>query len=145
MANSPRFGTFLLLLGALVGVLLAASGIGTTESAPTNAEHTTPLPQDAVARVNGRIIGRAEYDRALRALKADPRGRHSAEERALERLRERPLHVFRDRHTVAVDAETRSSAPYAALLAGSSYNPRDAAATADAAAPSEQPPAPPQR
>ncbi len=65
---TPRTPSVLLLLGALLGLLLAASGLLTTNAAKRSA-----LPADTVAVVNGQPIRRAEYERVLSGLARDTR------------------------------------------------------------------------
>ena len=64
-ARRPRL---LLGLGALVGITLAAAGLFRGAASPRGN-----LPQEAVARVNDRIISRQDYERAVDALRRDKR------------------------------------------------------------------------
>ncbi len=59
---------FLLALGAALGISLAAAGLLTSSRNPSQ-----PLPDTAVARVNGEIIQVEDYQRVLSALAQDKR------------------------------------------------------------------------
>jgi hypothetical protein len=54
-------------VGAVVGLVVAAAGLIT---APPGG---SPLPEDAIAAVNGKPLRRADYERALEALASDRR------------------------------------------------------------------------
>jgi hypothetical protein len=79
--RASRRGAALLALGAAAGLALA--GLGLLERRRADG-----LPPDAAARVNGRVIARAEYERLLAALASDRRDGVGATERrhVLDRL-----------------------------------------------------------
>jgi len=81
----------LLALGAAVGLAVAAAGL---VSAPRGAPS---LPDDAIATVNGALVRRADYDRALGALASDRRGglADGDKRRVLDRLVDEELLVQR--------------------------------------------------
>lgn len=71
-AQQQRRGRALLLCGAVVGIVMAAAGLvrepPVPQSAPSVSSATSPpagLPSDVVARVNGRLLTRSEFERAL--------------------------------------------------------------------------------
>ena len=82
---SERHGRLLLLAGAFVGLALAAWDLSGVRSGVGDLE----LPPEAVAAVNGRVIARVAYERALRNVAAERRsGRLAEAERrhVLERM-----------------------------------------------------------
>lgn len=83
--------TALLAFGAAIGLAAAAVGL---VSAPRDA---SPLPDDAIAAVNGTPLRRADYERAVEALARDRRGPLGAddERHVLDRLVDEELLVQR--------------------------------------------------
>lgn len=91
-------------LAMLAGVLVGLLGLF-VDARP----HALPLPDDAVARVDGQLIARSEYERALAALEADlHRPLDDADRRrVLERIVDEQLLV---EHALALDLARRD--PY---------------------------------
>ena len=93
MSSRPggsRRATVLLVLGAAAGILAAAAGL-------VGGAGGRSLPPDAVARVNGQLIGAEEYQRVLAGLASDRRDGVDAEARrqVLDRLIDEELLVER--------------------------------------------------
>jgi len=82
----------LLALGAAVGLIAAASSLIVP---PEGSE--APLPDDAIARVNGTIIQRVDYERLVAALASDKRNPidDAAREHVLNRMIDEELLVQR--------------------------------------------------
>jgi len=101
--GSTARGRWLLLTGAAIGIATAAAGILRRPAAdePPAAEPTTiaarePLPPDAVARVNERLIGRKDFEQALALdLAAGAVRNASTERRVLDRMIDEELRVQR--------------------------------------------------
>lgn len=91
-------------LAMLAGVLVATLGLF-VDPRP----HALPLPDDAIARVDGQLIARSEYARAIAALEADLRRPLDASDRrrVLERLVDEQLLV---EHALELDLARRD--PY---------------------------------
>lgn len=91
---TPRHVHALLLTGALAGMALAGLGVLEPRQQPTRA-----VPDHAVAVVEGQVITRADYQRALANLEAERRAENRLEESArrqvLERLIDEELLVQR--------------------------------------------------
>lgn len=90
-ATSHR-GAVLLALGAALGIGLAAAGL-----MQPGARGDPALPADAVARINGEVIRRADYERVLAGLASDRRnGIDDAQRRlVLDRLVDEELLIQR--------------------------------------------------
>lgn len=91
MSARDRWGTALLVGGAICGVVLAAVRL-------VHGADAAPLDADAVAIVDGRPISRARYERALEAVATDRRGGTllpGDRRRVLERLVDEELLVGR--------------------------------------------------
>ncbi len=86
-------GSLLLAIGAIIGVVVAASGV-----LGADRDNAAKVPSNAVAVVNGEAILLADYTRALRALASDQRNdtiATAAKRRVLERLIDQELLVQR--------------------------------------------------
>lgn len=90
-AGGSTTARWLLGVGAAAGLVVAMAGI--VEKAPQRGD----LPDDAAAVVNGSVIRRSHYERALAALASDSRNPIGEKERAhiLDRLIEEELLVQR--------------------------------------------------
>ena len=90
-ADGSTTARWLLGVGATAGLVVAMAGI--VEKAPQRGD----LPDDAAAVVNGSVIRRSHYERALAALASDSRNPLGEKERAhiLDRLIEEELLVQR--------------------------------------------------
>jgi PPIC-type PPIASE domain/SurA-like N-terminal domain len=89
--SERKVASWPLLLGALVGLSLGAVGL----IRPAKGES---LPQDAVATVHGVPIARADFERALAAVRSDARNQQdesALRHRVLQRLIEEQLLVSR--------------------------------------------------
>ncbi len=103
-----------LVVGATAGLLLAA--VGLIEADPSRAAE---IPEGAVAVVNGRPILRADYERALSAVRADSRGERrsrAAEQGVLERLIEEELLVQRGVELELMERDRRVRADLSAAV-----------------------------
>lgn len=88
----PRLPSLLLLLGAFLGLTVAAAGLLSARAAGRAA-----LPADAVALVNGQVIRRAEFERVLNGVTQDSRDAPDAAQRrhVLDRLIDEELLIER--------------------------------------------------
>ena len=90
--TGQRRSLVLLACGTLVGVVAAAAGL-----LSANEVVSSELPADAAARVNGKIVERAYYERLLHALASDTRTPIGDEQRrfVIDRLIEEELLIQR--------------------------------------------------
>ncbi len=94
MADTKRPARpWLLAMGALLGIALAAHGV----VAGDGKDKPVELAKDVVARVNGKPVARADFERALAAVAATRQGKVSPEvkQRVLDRLIDEELLVQR--------------------------------------------------
>ncbi|MBW2458999.1 MAG: peptidyl-prolyl cis-trans isomerase, partial [Deltaproteobacteria bacterium] len=114
LPTRPKLKSWPLAVGASAGLLLAAFGL--IEVDPSRAAE---IPEGAVAVVNGRPILRADYERALSAVRADRRvggTSRAAEQRVLERLIEEELLVQRGVELELMERDRRVRADLSAAV-----------------------------
>ena len=117
MAKLPRASKadWLLLVGALAGLGLAAYDVATTSARDAS------IPEDAVAVVNGAVISRADYERALTGLASGRRSGRLEEadpSQVLDRLIEEELLLQRAIEIGLAQSDHRArSAIVAAMIA----------------------------